>query len=104
MNENEYYNYTIIDKDGKIVEDVNFDDYEDLADHMIDLAEKWYKGEYTQDDQLKISAYDKTGEMVYSDTASFGEGSHDIPNEFNLTTEGIPVNWKSGDGFGEKIN
>lgn len=100
---NEYYNYTIVDKNGKVLEDVNFDDYDTLADHMLELADKWYKGEYTEDDKLKISAFDQTGEMIYSDTASFGESSYAVPDDFSITPEGIPVNWRP-EGLGEEID
>lgn len=102
MNE-QSINYTIIDKDGKVVEDVSFNDYEKLADHMMELAEKWYKGEYSEDDRLQISAFDQTGEMIYSDTATFGESKNDISDQFNITPEGIPVHWQAEPGLGEEI-
>lgn len=66
-------NYTIINKDGKVVEDLSFNDYEKLADHMMDLADKWYSGIYTTDDTLSISTFDASGELIYNDTATFGE-------------------------------
>lgn len=89
--------YTVINKDGKVVEDVKFNDYEKLADHMLEMAEKYYKGEYSEDDKIEISAFDETGEIIYSDTATFGESNNDISDAFNITPEGIPV-WGS---FGE---
>lgn len=103
MNE-ESINYTIIDKDGKVVEDVSFNDYEKLADHMMELAEKWYKGEYSEDDTLQISAFDQTGEMIYSDVATFGESKNDISDAFNITPEGIPVYWQGDAELGEEIS
>jgi len=69
--------YKIVDKSGKVVEDVTFNDYEKLADHMLGLAEKWYTGLYDVDDTLEISTFDKTGELIYSDTATFGETMND---------------------------
>lgn len=96
-------NYTIIDKNGKVIEDENFQDYDKLADHMLELADKWYTGEYSEGDQLKISSYDDAGNLVYSDTASFEdtrETANEIPESFNL------VNKEKSLGFdiGEEIS
>jgi hypothetical protein len=90
MNE-ETIGYTVINKDGKVVEDVKFNDYDKLADHMLEMAEKWYTGEYSEDDKLEISAFDETGEIIYSDVATFGESKNDISDAFNITPEGIPI-------------
>lgn len=83
-------NYTIIDKNGKVIENEDFGDYDKLADHMMELADKWYSGEYDEGDQLKISTYDETGNLVYSDTATFEqtrETANEIPESFNITSE-----------------
>ena len=65
--------YTIIDKNGNVLQDERFEDYDKLADHMLEVADKWYNGGYDEGDQLKISSYDDTGNLVYSDVATFGE-------------------------------
>lgn len=102
MNEMNSVGYTVINKNGKVVEDSTFKDYDELADHMLDMAEKWYKGEYSADDKLQISAFDETGEVLYSDVATFGDGSNEtsVPDEFKLTSEGIPIRKKKPQGFG----
>jgi len=92
----ETINYTIIDKDGKVVQNETFNDYDKLADHMLELAEKYYTGEFTEEDTIEISAFDKTGEMIYKDTATFGDTDNDLSNAFNITPEGIPT-WVSAD-------
>ena len=103
----ETINYTIIDKDGKVVQNETFNDYDKLADHMLELAEKYYTGEFTEEDTIEISAFDKTGEMIYKDTATFGEtfdGEYDISNEFELSNSKDKSEWKSGEGFGKFVN
>ncbi len=102
MSEMHSTGYTIVNKDGKVIEDAQFSDYDELADHMLELAEKWYKGEYSPDDKVQISAFDEAGEMLYSDVATFGEASNEpiVSNDFKLTSEGIPVRRAKPQGFG----
>jgi hypothetical protein len=98
--------YTIINKNGEVVEDINFTNYDTLADHMLELADKWYKGEYNEGDQLKISSFDEAGELVYSDTATFGEMQNediDIPNEFNFTPGEFKSPREENKGFGKDV-
>jgi hypothetical protein len=97
------FGYTVVNKDGKVVDDARFADYDSLADHMLDMAEKYYRGEYSADDKLEISEFDSTGEVVYSDVATFGESSDEgvVPEEFSLTSEGIPTRRKKAEGFGK---
>jgi len=100
-------NYTIIDKEGNEVQNENFEDYDKLADHMLDLADKWYNGEYDEGDQLKISTFDDTGKLVYSDVATFGdtrEAASEISDDFNLSLREFPKRSTSGEGFGKKID
>ena len=77
----EKINYTIVNKDGKVVEDLTFTDYDKLADHMLEMADKWYEGVYDPDDQLKISTFDENNNLIYSDTASFEE-TNNVESEF----------------------
>jgi hypothetical protein len=101
MNEMSSVGYTVVDKNGNVLDDAKFSDYDELADHMLEMADKWYKGEYSADDQLKISAFDETGEVVYSDVATYGEASDEdsVPDHFELTSEGIPTRRKKAQGF-----
>ena len=103
MIEDKTIQYKIVDKQGKVVEDVSFNDYDKLADHMLGLAEKWYNGLYDADDTLEISTFDKTGELIYSDTATFGETMNDESSlEDELKQLAEIQHQPSGEGFGGK--
>lgn len=97
-------NYTIIDKSGNVVENANFENYDTLADHMLELADKWYNGGYDEGDRLQISSYDETGNLVYSDTATFGEtreSASEIPDEFDINIGELSNKSKTSKGFGK---
>lgn len=78
MNNDNVVNYQIVDKNGKVVEDVSFNDYDKLADHMMEVAEKYYAGVYGSGDSVNISTFDNTGEIIYKDTASFETAEGDV--------------------------
>jgi len=100
MTEDKTIQYKIIGKDGNVIDDQSFNDYDKLADHMLNLAEKWYNGLYDADDTLEISTFDKTGDLLYTDTATFGETMND---ESNLEDELKQLaEQQSGRGFGEE--
>lgn len=86
MNENKTIQYKIVNKNGEIIEDEAFNDYDKLADHMMELADKWYSGLYDTNDSLEISTFDKSGDLIYSDKATFGETMNDESN-FENTLE-----------------
>lgn len=79
-------NYQVVSKDGTIVEDVDFEDYEKLADHMLEMADKYYEGVYTIDDKVNISMFDDAGNVIYRDRASYG-AEEDKETEINLEDE-----------------
>ena len=96
-------NYTIIDKNGKVIQNESFEDYDKLADHMLEIADRWYAGEYYEGDSLQISSFDETGSLIYSDTATFGEtreSANQIPESFNI----VAKESTRGKGFGEPLN
>jgi len=63
--------FKIVGKDGKVIEDLTFDDYDALADYMLDAADKWYDG--LQDTGATMSVERREdGNVVYSDQSSFG--------------------------------
>jgi hypothetical protein len=100
----EKINYTIINKDGKVVEDVTFDDYDNLADYMLEIADKWYEGVYDPDDQLKISTFDENNKLIYSDTASFEE-TNNVESEFqDIDFSNLPNIGDEDGGFGESVS
>lgn len=79
-------NYKVVNKSGEVVDDIDFEDYEGLADHMLELADKYYQGIYTVDDQVNISMFDDSGNLIYKDKASF-EGEVESVEEINLEDE-----------------
>lgn len=82
-------NYQVINKDGDIVDDVEFEDYEKLADHMLEMADKYYQGIYTVDDEISISTFDDSGNLMFKDTASFGQKveTEEIADELRKLTD-----------------
>lgn len=102
MTEDKTIQYKIIGKDGNVIDDQSFNDYDKLADHMLGLAEKWYNGLYDADDTLEISTFDKTGDLLYTDTATFGETMNDESNlEDELKQLVEQQSATAGQGFGE---
>lgn len=95
-------NYKIVNKDGKVVEDLTFTDYDKLADHMLEMADKYYNGILTSDDSIEISTFDQSGNLIYKDQASF-EGSpleSDKIDEFkSIVSDDTST---AGKGFGKK--
>lgn len=79
-------NYKVVNKSGEVVDDIDFEDYEGLADHMLELADKYYQGIYTVDDQVNISMFDDNGNLIYKDKASF-EGEEETTESINLEDE-----------------
>ena len=94
-------NYKVVDKDGKVIDDVEFNDYDKLADHMLQMADKYYQGIYSVDDKINISAFDEAGNVMYEDTASFGgnlESTGDFEDELRS------ANGTAGQGFGDSTS
>ena len=78
-----------------------FDDYDKLADHMLELADKYYQGIYDENDSVSISTYDETGEVIFEDTASFGSvttQTEDIEDELRQIADS--KRGTAGQGFG----
>lgn len=95
-------NYKIVNKDGDVVEDLTFDDYDKLADHMLEMADKYYKGILTADDSIEISAFDESGNILYEDKASF-EGADLGENAADEFRDIIGQHTDTaGQGFGKK--
>jgi len=65
------FNFKITDKNGKVVENLNFDDFDAVADYMLEAADKWYSG--LQDPETIMSLERKeNGNVVFKDESSFG--------------------------------
>lgn len=102
---NNKVNYQIVDKNGKVVEDVSFDDYDKLADHMMDIADRYYAGVLNEGDSINISTYDETGTLIYKDTASFENSEEDVNlDEITELLEDTKNERRGGQGFGDAID
>lgn len=106
MTDQKKYNYTIINKEGEVVDNVDIENYDKLADHMLDIADKWYQGIYDGDDALQISTFDDKGDLIYSDVATFGEAKQDDEGEeldFRFPDlSGLPNYGSEDSGIGRK--
>lgn len=100
----EKVNYTIVNKDGKIVEDLSFTDFDALADHMLNMADKYYEGVYKPDDKLKIATFDENDNLVYSDVATFEETENAEPIFEDIDFPDLPDSRNETRGFGEAID
>jgi len=98
-------NFKIVGKDGKIIEDVSFEDFEEIADYMLDAADKWYDG--LQDIGATMSVERREdGNVVFSDQSSFGgEDVYDDGSEIERDIENarkfLKTSELSGDEDGE---
>ena len=65
------FKFNIVGKDGKVIEDLSFDNFDAVADYMLDAADKWYSGLQDPGDQIVFNRIED-GKVVYSDESSFG--------------------------------
>ena len=65
------FKFNIVGKDGKIIEDLMFDDIDAVADYMLDAADKWYAGLQDPGDNIVIERIED-GKVVFEDKSSFG--------------------------------
>ena len=65
------FKFNIVGKDGKVIEDLTFDNFDDVADYMLDAADKWYSGLEDPGSQMVLSRIED-GKVVYSDESSYG--------------------------------
>jgi hypothetical protein len=83
------FGFKIVGKDGKVVEDVTFNDFDAVADYMLEAADKWYAGLQDPGDIMTLERKED-GEVIYSDTSSFGgedAGLFNNGSEINGDTE-----------------
>ena len=65
------FKFNIVGKDGKVIEDLMFDNFDAVADYMLDAADKWYSGLEDPESQMVLSRIED-GKVVYSDESSYG--------------------------------
>lgn len=66
------FDFKIVDKDGKVVEDVSFKDYDQLADYMLDVADQWYQGLRNPQDSYKLTQTTPDGSVRFEEQNMFG--------------------------------
>jgi hypothetical protein len=65
------FNFKIVGKDGKVIEDLSFNDFDAVADYMLDAADRWYAGLEDSGSTMSVERREN-GEVVYKDESSFG--------------------------------
>ena len=65
------FKFNIVGKDGKVIEDLMFNDIDAVADYMLDAADKWYSGLQDPGDNIIIERIED-GKVVFEDKSTFG--------------------------------
>ena len=86
------FKFNIVGKDGKVVEDLMFDDIDSVADYMLDAADKWYSGLQDPGDNIVIERIED-GKVVFEDKSSFGG------NDYGYGSEGERTETIDADGL-----
>lgn len=71
MSEDSVLGYRLIGKDGQVIDNKMFDDFDSLADFMMEQADKYYQGLVDPDTTVEMTTFDNTGKILYQDQASF---------------------------------
>jgi hypothetical protein len=64
------FGFRIVDKNGKVVDDRVFEDFDSVADFMLDAADNWYNGLQNVGDTMSLQRREN-GTVVFEDTSSF---------------------------------
>jgi len=87
------FGFKIVGKDGKVIENLSFENFDAVADYMLDAADKWYAGLQDPGDTMVLERKEN-GQVVFEDRSSF-EASvedgllHDDRPESGESSEGI---------------
>lgn len=88
MNDN--FDFKIVDKNGKIVEDVSFKDYDQLADYMLNVADQYYQGLRNPDDSYSLTQTGPDGSIRFEEEKIFGGSDvSDLPDNGAEVIESI---------------
>lgn len=85
MSEDKVLGYRLIDKEGKVIDNKLFDDFDSLADFMMEQADKYYQGLVDPDTTVEMTTFDNTGKILYQDQASFTQNDEEPKLESLLT-------------------
>ena len=86
------FKFNIVGKDGKVIEDLMFDDMDSVADYMLEAADKWYSGLQDPGDNIVIERIED-GKVVFEDKSSFGG------NDYGYGSEGQRTETINADGL-----
>ena len=78
------FEFKIVGKDGKVIEDLAFNDFDAVADYMLDAADKWYSGLQYPTDQIVLNRIED-GKVIYTNESSFGGIEVESGSEGELT-------------------
>lgn len=88
------FKFNIVGKDGKVVEDLMFDDIDSVADYMLEAADKWYAGLQDPGDNIVIERIED-GKVVFEDKSSFGGDDYGYGSKGQRTetinTDGLTI-------------
>lgn len=84
------FDFKIVDKNGKIVEDVSFKDYDQLADYMLNVADQYYQGLRNPDDSYSLTQTAPDGSVRFEEENVFGGSDvSDLPDNGAEVVESI---------------
>lgn len=64
------FGFKIVGKDGKVIENLSFENFDAVADYMLDAADKWYAGLQDPSDTM-VFERKEDGKVVFEDRSSF---------------------------------
>lgn len=100
------FGFKIVGKDGNVIEDKIFEDFDAVADYMLDAADKWYAGLQDPGDIMTLQRREN-GTVVFEDTSSFGIEDDALRDDGSKDSEAIDINATTGGThpvFGESLS
>lgn len=100
------FGFKIVGKDGKVIEDLSFENFDAVADYMLDAADKWYAGLQEPGDMMVVERKEN-GQVVFEDRSSF-EASvengllHNNGSETESSDEGDAAEGQENRDIGEE--
>jgi hypothetical protein len=89
------FGFKIVNKNGETVEDKIFEDFDSVADYMLDAADKWYSGLQDPGDMMSLQRREN-GTVVFEDTSSFGIEDDALRNDGSETGKVVDVDSAAG--------
>jgi hypothetical protein len=89
------FGFKIVNKNGETVEDKIFEDFDSVADYMLDAADKWYSGLQDPGDMMSLQRREN-GTVVFEDMSSFGIEDDALRNDGSETGKVVDVDSTAG--------